>query len=214
MAITTAGNIRIDASTDSGATWQTYGYATRTSNVGSATSPALISSGRDGVVTVRNGSEPSDGAGMWLYGNDHANAGRFRLQVYDEAASKYRQLDGSPDGSLKWNGREIGLTETINLTTATQSNYNVAYVKAYCRAGIVDVYFNITVTTATSAWVTIAKLPSGYCPPNNVYEDTPYYKASSNYENLRLRVMTTGEIQLSQGTASAAYAFHDTFVCV
>lgn len=214
LVVTTAGNLRIDISTDSGATWETHSYMAKTmSGSGTAAMPVVTSSGRDGLVTIRNGESYKDGAGLWVYGNDHTNAGRFRLQAYNEATSTALQLDGAPDGSLKWNGREIGKTETVSVETVVQSNYNIPYVRAYHRAGVVDVYFNITVTTTSDSWVTIAKLPSAYCPPNNVYEDTPYYKASSNYENLRLRIMTTGEIQLSQGTASAAYAFHDTFIC-
>ena len=58
-------------------------------------------------VAIYNGSAAAQGAGIWLYGNDHANGGLFRLQVYDTANSAYRALDGCPNGDLKWNGGNV-----------------------------------------------------------------------------------------------------------
>lgn len=110
FAVTTEGNLRVDVSTNQGATWATSHYLPKTMNGGSGATPVITSSGRTGSVAVNNGNSPANGAGLWVYGNDHAtenNRGKFRLQVYDEATSTYRQLDGSPDGLLKWNGYDI-----------------------------------------------------------------------------------------------------------
>lgn len=211
LAVTTAGNLRIDASADGGATWERVYYVPKTANAGSAAALVIAADGRDGSVAIYN-SGAADGAGLWLYGNDHANAGKFRLQVYDEANNKYRQLNGSPDGSLQWDGKELGRTEAVSLTMATQSNYTLNAIEAYYRAGVVDIHIDLVIATAANSWVTIATLPSGYRPPAHTYEDVPYYRLANNYENLRFRVLKTGEIQLGYGHTGATHKFHDTFV--
>lgn len=211
LAVTTAGNLRIDASADGGTTWERAFYAPKTSNAGSAASPVIAAAGRAGSVAAYNNGA-ADGAGLWLYGNDHANAGKFRLQVYDEENNKYRQLNGSPDGSLQWDGKELGKTEAVSLTMATQSNYTINAIEAYYRAGVVDIHIDLVIATAANSWVTIATLPSGYRPPANTYEDVPYYRLANNYEHLRFRVLKTGEIQIGYGHTGATYKFHDTFV--
>lgn len=55
-------------------------------------------------VSLQSAPAATGGAGLWMYGIDHANAGQFRLQTYDPAKSKYYQLRGNPDGTLKWDG--------------------------------------------------------------------------------------------------------------
>lgn len=212
LAVTTAGNLRVDTSIDKGETWVTSHYFPKTSNGGSVGSPIITSSGRTGSLAFYNGGSAANGAGLWLYGIDHSNKGKFRLQVYDEENKKYRQLDGSVDGSLKWNGKELAKTETIELTVATQNNYTINSINAYCKAGIVDVVMSVNVAEAANAWVTIATLPSGYRPPVTVQEEVPYFKASAGYEILRFRVTNAGLIQLGFGTTGASYALHDTFV--
>lgn len=67
-----------------------------------------ISSGSSShQLTIRNGSSASQGAGLWLYGNDNAGEGKARIQVYDVANSAYRVFDAKPDGSLTWLGKNI-----------------------------------------------------------------------------------------------------------
>lgn len=131
FAVTTAGNLRIDRSTDSGETWEAFYYLPKTSNAGSAQNPVIASSGRTGYVTIRNGGSPADGAGIWLYGNESSNGGRFRLQVYDEATSTYRQFDGSTDGSLMWNKGYINPPMASGVEYLTTERY--AGVPVYCK---------------------------------------------------------------------------------
>lgn len=107
FVVTTAGNLRVDTSTDKGANWTTSHYIPKTKNAGSAASPVFTSSGRAGSLSFYNGGSATSGSGLWLYGNDHTNKGKFRLQVYDEATGTYRQLDGSPDGQLTWDKKNV-----------------------------------------------------------------------------------------------------------
>ena len=59
-------------------------------------------------VAIYNGAAATQGAGVWLYGKDHAsNPGVFRLQTYDATNAEYRALSGYPNGDLKWNGVNV-----------------------------------------------------------------------------------------------------------
>lgn len=60
-----------------------------------------------GSIAFHNGTSANNGAGIWLYGNSHSNAGKFRLQVYDTTNKKYHQLDGNPDGTLTWDKQRV-----------------------------------------------------------------------------------------------------------
>ncbi len=102
--------------------------------------------------------------------------------------------------------------KTLSLTTASQTDYTVTSVSAYCRSGVVDVHLQITPVTSATSWVTVATLPSGYRPPTNIYKDVPYWNATTNAQNLRLRITTAGAVQMNRGQVGSAYAFHDTFV--
>lgn len=102
--------------------------------------------------------------------------------------------------------------KTLSLTAANQSNYEITSIEAYSRSGMVDVHVQAKVTTVSSGWLTVATLPAGYRPPVNTYKVAAYYNSTSNYANIRMRILPAGSVQLSLGTAGASYAFHDTFV--
>ena len=101
--------------------------------------------------------------------------------------------------------------EELTLTKPTQSNYAINTLKAYNRSNIIDVHISVDVKTASSDWLTIATLPSGYYPPVNIYKDVPYFDITKGNANIRLRITSSGEIQLALGVPDAAYAFHDAF---
>ena len=67
-------------------------------------------------------------------------------------------------------------------------------------------------TTGIASWTTVAKLPNTHLPQETIYKDFPYWDASKGYENIRMRIQKTGEIQFSRGTAEYNYVTHDTFI--
>lgn len=141
LAVTTGGNLRVDTSTDKGATWTTVYYVPKTKNAGSAASPVLTSSGRAGSLSLYNGNDAKFGSGLWLYGNDHATGnGKFRLQVYDEANNVWRRLDGSPDGKLTWDGKKI-ITEAE--LTPVETDLAATKKKPYGMLSTENVYFYV-----------------------------------------------------------------------
>lgn len=72
---------------------------------------------------------------------------------------------------------------------------------------------NITcVVPDATNWITIATLPASCLPPTNIYKNMPYHRVSAGYDGIRLRIHTSGAIQISLGSANVAYAFHDTFI--
>ena len=101
---------------------------------------------------------------------------------------------------------------TVSLATASQTDYTLTSISAYSRSGVVDIHINADVEVSATSWITIATLPSGYRPPTNIYKDVPYWNATSNAQNLRMRITTAGAVQLNRGQVGSAYAFHDTFV--
>lgn len=133
FALTTASNLRVDSSTDGGATWGNKQYFAKADSSNTSTIALSNSGGTFGAPSVRysapgttgsvafSQAEALDGAGIWLYGNDHSNAGKFRLQVYDTVNKKYRQLDGCPDGTLTWDKNKVyTAADTIPLATAAE----------------------------------------------------------------------------------------------
>lgn len=120
LAITSTGKLRFDVSNDGGVNWDILYYVPRgaVSNIFTALNSAGDTFGANAVlfkspssagsVGFHNGASANQGAGIWLYGNDHpTGAGKFRLQVYDAATGTYRQLDGAPDGSLIWDKNHV-----------------------------------------------------------------------------------------------------------
>lgn len=84
---------------------------------------------------------------------------------------------------------------------------------AVARNGVIDLHFTIMpLTTGNASWIGVAKLPATHLPPETIYKDFPYWNAAENYENIRLRIQKTGEIQFSRGTADNSYVTHDTFI--
>lgn len=72
-------------------------------------------------VSIQSAPTDNGGAGLWMYGIDHANAGQFRLQTYDTAKSKYYQLRGNPDGTLKWDGT-LYVNNTADASSTADKN--------------------------------------------------------------------------------------------
>jgi hypothetical protein len=69
-----------------------------------------------GSLTFRGGSDDNKGARVRLFGKNASNAqGYFQIQANDETNSK--SLDGKPDGTLTWDGKEV---ERVN---ASGTNY-------------------------------------------------------------------------------------------
>lgn len=70
-------------------------------------------------VSLQSAPSAGGGSGLWVYGNDHANAGQFRLQTYNTSAKKYYQLRGNPDGTLKWDGILVAGADNYGSTLPT-----------------------------------------------------------------------------------------------
>lgn len=65
----------------------------------------LASSGASsGYVYICNGAGAADGGGIWMYGAEHDNAGKVRLQARNYTVAKYCALDVNADGTLTHKG--------------------------------------------------------------------------------------------------------------
>lgn len=82
------------------------------------------------VIGIFNGFGAAEGAGLWLYNNNHSNKGRFRLQVYDKDNSKYKAFDGLPNGDLLWDGGYINTNMTIGVEYKMCERHNGSQVYA------------------------------------------------------------------------------------
>lgn len=63
-----------------------------------------------GLLSFQAGGDATGGAGIWLYGNDHAAQGDARIQVYDPKKAKYSKLDVRRDGTMAWNDYILPVT--------------------------------------------------------------------------------------------------------
>lgn len=131
-----------------------------------------------------------------------ANSTKFKIEEYENSTDKWTtKLDISY------------LTTVLTLTTVEQSAYEVSKLIAISRNKVVDLYFTVKpLTTGITSWTTVAKLPNTHLPQETIYKDFPYWDASKGYENIRLRIQKTGEIQFTRGTAEYNYVTHDTFI--
>ena len=109
-------------------------------------------------------------------------------------------------------GAAADILETLTIPMAEQTSYTVNWLYAYARSGAVDLHLSITPIVSATSWITVATLPTGYRPPQNIYKDMPYWNAAAGNANLRMRITTGGAIQLNRGSADVSYAFHDMFI--
>lgn len=98
---------------------------------------ALGVSGVDnGSIYVCNGTGPTDGGGVWLYGKNHENAGKVRLQAYN---GTYYYYEVNSDGTSKTN-------TTLNIFKGNASspglllegggqNFAISAVDTSCKKG-------------------------------------------------------------------------------
>lgn len=107
-------------------------------------------------------------------------------------------------------GESQEATSIIDLNIMDQTAYTLVMIKAYGRAGFVDIYFNINVNTPKDSWTTVAMLPKENLPLMDVYNTIICFTPGK--ENLHLRITTEGEIQLCNGAENANYLFHDSFI--
>lgn len=107
---------------------------------------------------------------------------------------------------------EFFKAKELTVTTANQTSYTLNWLYAYSRCGAVDLHFSVSPTEAATSWITVATLPEGYRPPQNIYKDMPYWNATSGNAHLRMRITTAGAIQFNRGSAGVSYAFHDMFI--
>lgn len=71
-----------------------YAKKTYTSLIKAATGDLIIqSNGTNKSVAIYNGTLVGDGGGIWLYGKDHANGSKVRLQIYNTTTSGYEGVD-------------------------------------------------------------------------------------------------------------------------
>ena len=68
----------------------------------------------EAVLSIHGGTDSTDGSGVWLYGKDNANAGKFIIRASN--GTKSVDLVGYPDGSLFWNGKNV--IRSVNGTAA------------------------------------------------------------------------------------------------
>lgn len=101
--------------------------------------------------------------------------------------------------------------QVVDVPTDAQENYKVNTLNAYSRGGVLDLYLYIEVITPNSSWINVATLPEGFRPPQYLYRDIAHHRPNDN-DTLRLRILPTGQVQLTRGTATSGYTFHDVFV--
>lgn len=169
--------------------------------------PTGIPGGVNGWLQVANAPGISVIKQLWYrLGTPGTNDYQTWVRTYSAAVGwgSWRRFITADDAFLTAN--------TVSLTTADQSNYEITSIAAYSRSGMVDVHVQAKVTTASSGWLTVATLPAGYRPPVNIYKVAAYYNSASNYANIRMRILPAGSVQLSLGTVGASYAFHDMFI--
>lgn len=70
--------------------------------------------------SLQSAPTASSGAGLWVYGLDHANSGQFRLQTYNANSSTYYQLRGNPNGVMSWNGT-LYINNTIDASSTVDN---------------------------------------------------------------------------------------------
>lgn len=107
---------------------------------------------------------------------------------------------------------EFFKAKLVDITEASQTSYTLNWLYAYARSGIIDLHFSVSPTESATSWITVATLPEGYRPPQNIYKDMPYWNATSGNAHLRMRITTAGLIQFNRGSSGVSYAFHDTFI--
>lgn len=67
---------------------------------------------RDGAVSIYGGDGYTTGSYAAFYGINHdSNAGRFIIRAVTDG-SKYKELQGRPDGTLTWGGKNIERVES------------------------------------------------------------------------------------------------------
>lgn len=64
-----------------------------------------------GLISFNVGPDTKGGAGIWLYGNDHAALGFARIQVYNPDTGKHLRFDVRRDGTVAWNGYILPSTQ-------------------------------------------------------------------------------------------------------
>lgn len=130
------------------------------------------------------------------------------------AFGKYSESDNllEVDWDLKVNGEIFSASKLLDVPQADQTSYTLNWLYAYSRGGIVDLHFSVSPTESATSWITVATLPEGYRPPQNIYKDMPYWNATSGNAHLRMRITTAGLIQFNRGSNGVSYAFHDTFI--
>lgn len=100
----------------------------------------------DAVVSLHGGTASSDGAGIWLYGKDNTNAGKFILRSAD--ANGNVDLVGYPNGGLFWNGKNI--VRSVNGTVADAAG-NVAITSVQNATNAANATHATTADSATKA---------------------------------------------------------------
>ena len=97
---------------------------TMTGNIFNNNADDLFAIGKDPSVLnqgirIYGGSSFSSGASVYVYGKDNASyGGMFRLFAHDGTNSK--ELRGTPNGELTWNGNDITPQTATEVTTATE----------------------------------------------------------------------------------------------
>lgn len=72
----------------------------------------ILKSADSGSNEFFGGSSWNKGAGLTVYGKDSSNAGAFNLYAND--GTNQKNLQGNPDGTLTWNGNQLGLQKNTN----------------------------------------------------------------------------------------------------
>lgn len=150
-------------------------------------------------------SASNDRVGVSLYGSSGISGVALSVDENGTGNVFTNKINGKPIDALF-------TTTPLTLTQADQTNYTLTSIAAYSRSGMVDIHVNAKVVTASTGWLTVATLPSGYRPPVNIYRVESHYNSAAGNANIRMRILPGGAIQLSLGTVGASYAFHDTFI--
>ena len=87
---------------------------TMTGNITLGGTNPVISTGAATEYLRLNNGVYSDGASLYIYGKSHPTyPGKFWLTALD--ANNNAQLEGSPDGDLKWDGNDVEVVSAKNL---------------------------------------------------------------------------------------------------
>lgn len=146
-----------------------------------------------------------DGAGISLRSTDDISSTAGSFSIYARDGTNTATLNGSPNGTLYWNGKRVTAYGNVETITPTVNTTNVASVGSYqycCRCGVVvSLGLNIQVkASAASGGVLVSGFPA---PPARIG-----CILGSPSVPLRCYIDTDGALKLDGASPSSAQWFN------